>query len=79
MPSEIRFSDFRARFERFGVVFSHGGKHWKLTREDGGQTLTYPIPTCRGGRHVLNLYEAKARKALRLDSKHGVSDKEFYG
>ena len=77
MGSDWRLKDFRRVFEHFGVRFSytkHG--HLKLEREVAGERLVYPVPTIKG-RYVKALYVGKARKAMRLAARDGISKSEF--
>ena len=63
-------------FERHGVVFAPGGKHWSMERIVGGKSLHYTVPTVRG-REVKLPYVKAARKALRLTEEYGVADADF--
>jgi len=80
MGSSIPWKQFQAYFIRYGVTFrapKGGGSHWKMFRKIGGKFRIYVIPL-EHGRLVRDMYLKKARKALELTEKDGVSDVEFF-
>lgn len=79
MCSPIKLIEFKRRFRKYGVSFGSGGKHLNMRREIGGIVYTFPFPTMKGGKRVLDVYERAARKKFRLMPKDGVSDEDFYG
>lgn len=77
MPSDIRFDEFRRLFERHGVEFVPGGKHWKMRKVTEREVVSFPLATI-GGRQVKQAYVKKARKAFSLTAEDGVNDEVFF-
>ena len=75
MGSEIPFPQFKHRFERHGITFKRGSKHWKMIGEVDGVYVVYPFPVHKN--RVADYYQDGARKRFHLTPKHGISDKAF--
>ncbi len=76
MASDIRLSDFKRKFETYGVSIVPGGKHLKMRKVIDGVVYTFPLPTIHG-RLVKAVYIEKARARFKLTPDDGVSDEEF--
>ncbi len=77
MPSDIRFEEFRRLFERHGVEFIPGGKHWKMRMNTRAGVISFPLATL-GGRYVKYGYLKKARMAFSLMPDDGIRDEDFF-
>lgn len=76
MGSPIRYNDFVRWFRRQGVELSLTGSHIGMCRVVKGVELHYTAVV--HGNRVEDVYVKKARKALKLSLKDGVSDREFF-
>ena len=75
MPPPMKWADFRRIMKYYGVSIEPGGKHWKIEKMVDGIRQVYTVSV--HGSEIDFVYVHGARSRFKLNSKNGITDKDF--